>query len=316
MACRKDGNTIMPDVPVGDVPDLTVSLVSSDNIELLLPCLRSVFEATHHVTLEVFLVDNASSEPLAAVIEQEFPHVQVLRNEQRLGFSSNNNMVLKRGRGRYLMLLNDDTLVLDGALDTLVEFMDKTPQAGVVGSFLQNPDGSFQPAFARFPRPLREAIYPSTNWAHWGRAQATIPFEVDSVCGAALLVRREVFEQVGGLDPAFDPIYSEEVDWCYRIKSAGWRIFTVPQSQIIHYGSYTMNRVVPQKYELLLSHKFYFFRKHKGERAALVYRSVLWLTTLVKVGWWAALSLVRPRCEQCKGKTHLHVYLLKRIPAF
>ena len=120
------------------------SVISADNLALLLPCLRSVFENTYRVHLEVYLVDNASTDGTAAAIEAKFPQVKVLRNEDRLGFSTNNNMVLRRGQGRYLMLLNDDTLVLDGALDRMVEFMDAHPQVGAVGSHLENADGSLQ----------------------------------------------------------------------------------------------------------------------------------------------------------------------------
>ena len=144
-------------------PDLTISIISADNLDLLLPCLRSVFENTHHVTLEVYVVDNASTDDSAAAVEAAFPQVQVFRNEVRQGFSTNNNMVLRQGEGRYLMLLNDDTEVIDSALDHMVKFMDAHPRAGAAGSFLLNPDGSFQPAFARFPHPIVEALWPVLN---------------------------------------------------------------------------------------------------------------------------------------------------------
>jgi len=296
-------------------PDLTVSIISADNLDLLLPCLRSVFENTHHIALEVYVVDNASTDGSAVAVEAAFPQVKVIRNEVRQGFSTNNNVVLRRGRGRYLMLLNDDTLVLDSALDRMVEFMDAHPQAGAVGSFLLNPDGSFQPAFARFPHPVAEALWPVMNWYHRLVRHADQPFKVDSVHGAAMLVRREVIEQVGVLDTAFDPIYSEEVDWCFRIKQAGWRIYAFPQARIIHYGGQTMNRVMPRKYELLLSHKMLFFRKHAGGGAANVYRMTLGLSTAVKLAWWTLAGLLQRDRQAVKEKRQLHWYLLKCIPS-
>jgi GT2 family glycosyltransferase len=294
-------------------PDLTVSVISADNLELLLPCLHSIFESTHRVSLEVYLVDNASTDGTAAAVQAAFPQVHILRNEARLGFSTNNNLVLRRGHGRYLMLLNDDTLVLDGALDRLVEFLDGHPQAGAAGSFLLNPDGSFQPAFARFPHPILEGLWPIASWSHHFFRKRDRPFEVDSVCGAAMVVRRETAGEVGILDTAFDPIYSEEVDWCYRIKQAGWKIYTLPDARVIHYGSQTMNRIVPRKYELLLSHKALFFQKHAGSRAATLYRITLGLATALKVGWWTLLTLLPGDKQRRKEKRDLHRFLLRRI---
>jgi GT2 family glycosyltransferase len=296
-------------------PDLTVSIISADNLDLLLPCLRSVFEDTHQVALEVYVVDNASTDGSAAAVEAAYPQVKVIRNEARRGFSTNNNVVLRQGRGRHLMLLNDDTVVLDGALDRLVKFMDLHPRAGAVGSSLLNPNGSFQPAFARFPHPLVEALWPSANWSHLLMRDHDGPFEVDSVCGAAMLVRRDVIEQVGVLDIAFDPIYSEEVDWCYRIKQAGWQIYTLPQAQIIHYGGQTMNRIMPRKYELLLSHKKLFFHKHAGGGAANAYRIALRASTATKLLWWTLVRLVRKDHQVAKEKRQLHQYILTRLPS-
>jgi len=273
-------------------PDLTISIISADNLALLIPCLRSVFASTHHVTLEVFVVDNASSDGTADIVRCEFPQVTLIQNTRRQGFSTNNNQVLKRGTGRYLMLLNDDTVVLAGVLDDMVVFMDSHREAGAVGGFLLNPDGTFQISFAEFPHPILEAIRPATNWTAQKAKRSSEPFEVGSICGAAMLVRREVIAQVGVLDVAFDPIYSEEVDWCYRINQAGWRIYLLPKSKIIHYGSATMNREVPRKYELLLSHKLLFFRKHKGWMAANMYRVTLGVVTALKVIWWSGLSLL------------------------
>lgn len=271
--------------------DLTVSIVSADNLDLLLPCLESVFKNTHHTTLEVYLVDNASTDDTATVVTQKFPQVKVIHNSQRLGFSTNNNLVLCQGQGRYLLLLNDDTLVVDGALDTLVAFADTHPEIGVVGSFLLNPDLSFQPAFSRFPSPWIEGFWSTSAFFPRLRSKATTPFEVDTVCGAALIIRRETMEQVGLLDTQFDPIYAEETDWCYRVKKAGWKVYTHPKAQIVHYGGQTMNRTPEHKLELLQGHKVLFFRKHYSKLAAPFFKIVLWVSSFLKAliymtVWW------------------------------
>jgi len=296
-------------------PDLTISIISADNLDLLLPCLRSVFDHTHNITMEVFVVDNASTDGSASVVKATFPQITVIRNKVSRGFSTNNNLVLNQGIGRYLMLLNDDTLVLDGALDRMVEFLDTHPQAGAVGGFLLNADGSFQPAFARFPHPFTEALWPATNWSYRSARQATDPHKVDSVCGAAMLVRRQIIDQVGVLDTAFDPIYSEEVDWCYRIVQAGWQIYVLPQARIIHYGGQTMNRSLSHKYELLLSHKALFFRKHMGAISAGIYKVILGLSTSIKLIWWILVTLIKRGHRDSKERMNLQWYLLNRIPS-
>lgn len=296
-------------------PDLTISIVSANNLDLLLPCLQSIVDTTHNSSLEIWVVDNASKDGTAAAVEAAFPEIKVIHNESRQGFSTNNNLVLDKALGRYAILLNDDTLVKDGALDQMIEFMDTHLEAGAVSCAQTNPDGSWQHAFGHFPHPFIEGLWPSANWSHRLVRRQEEPFEVDWVCGAAMLVRRQILEQVGILDIAFDPIYSEEVDWCYRIKQAGWKIFVLPHAQIIHYGGQTMNRVLPQKYELLLSHKALFFRKHRGNAAARLYKVILGFSTAVKVLFWTVRGLVQRRDSGSSAKRDLHWYLLRRIPA-
>jgi GT2 family glycosyltransferase len=225
-------------------------------------------------------------------------------------------MVLRKGRGRYLMLLNDDTLVNNGALEKLVSFMDDHDDAAAVGAILLNVDGSQQLSFADFPRPISEAVWPVVTRAPYVIGRHSEPFEVDSICGAAMLVRREILDDVGLLDPDYDPIYSEEVDWCFRIKAGGGKIFMHPAARIIHYGSQTMDRVVPQKYELLLAHKYLFFKKHYGARSAVIYKTTLLATTAIKFLWWSLAGIVKPMTESRQSRAELHRYLLRQIYLF
>lgn len=294
-------------------PDLTVSIVSTNNLDLLLPCLRSVFKATHRTTLEVYVIDNASADPLSGTIHREFPQVRVLRNSEQLGFSTNNNMVLARGRGRYLMLLNDDTIVLDGALDNLVAFADGRSDVGIVGSFLLNPDLTFQPSFSRSPSPWIEGFWPTSAGFPRLRAGSEAPIKTQTVCGAALMIRRETMVEVGLLDTRFDPIYAEETDWCYRAKAAGWEVYSNPRSRIIHYGGQTMNRIPKRKLELLQSHKALFFHKHHGLWAARFFKASLRAASLLKTILYSMLGVwAEGRAQQ--AELHKHVY--QRVPYF
>ena len=290
--------------------DLTISIVSSDNLSQLIPCLDSIFEQTIFTSLEVLVIDNASKEDFSNVVSLRHPQVKISRNEHRLGFSTNNNLMFSQSAGRYLMLLNDDTLILEGAIDRLIQFMDANPKAGAVGAYLLNSDGSRQSSFSYFPRPTLEAVFPAANWSHLFYGHSDGPFEVDSVCGAAMVVRKEILNNVGMLDTAFDPIYSEEVDWCFRIKEAGWKVFTHPEAKIIHYGSQTMDQIPDKKYELLQAHKLKFFRKHKGPIAAETYRILFMVSTFIKLIFWSLTSLISAKYA---AKRNLHLYLFRQI---
>lgn len=291
-------------------PDLTISIISADNLDLLLPCLRSVFASTHRITLEVFLVDNASTDGTAEAVQAEFPQVKVIRNAQRLGFSTNNNLVLRQGQGRYLMLLNDDTLVLDGALDTLVGFADLHLDVAAFGAWLLNPDGTYQQSFAAFPHPLIEPFVSASQLAS-RRPSPAVPFSVDIVSGACLMVSRAVIDKVGVLDTTFDPIYSEEFDWCYRIKQAGYGIYLVPHARVVHYGSYTMNRTMVRKLDLLYGHKALYFRKHHGPWGVWAYKIILAVTSTLRAAV-LALSSFREKDGAQRDRAALQWHIARK----
>jgi N-acetylglucosaminyl-diphospho-decaprenol L-rhamnosyltransferase len=290
--------------------DVSVSIICTDNRDMLRDCLVSLYETTKVASAEVFVVDNASGDGTSEMLAREFPQVQVIRNEDRLGFASNNNLVLKRATGRYVMLLNDDTLLLPGALDTLVEFMDAHPEATVAGGQLLNPDGSAQICFNFFPHPVIEAFHPFTDRWRVVTAPSDEPLEVDWVCGASLMARREVVDQVGPLDTAFDPIYSEETDWCYRIRQSGGCVFAVPAARFIHFGGQTMDRLPTRRVELLYAKRALYFQKHHGRGARWLFKGALWLASLAKLLGWIALFPLRP--GQARLKIPLHWHMVRR----
>lgn len=268
-------------------PDLSIAIIDTNNRELTLQCLEAVFAGTHRVSLEVFVVDNACMDGSAAAIAERFPLVRIISNVDRLGFSTNNNRALELAAGRYLMILNDDTEAQPGASDALVEFLDSHPRAGACGPKLLNPDGSEQQSYDFFLGPVAESLRPLSLWGKECRlSDRAMPLEVDRVIGACMVVRRETVEQVGLLDPAFDPIYSEEADWCYRIKRAGWEIWVVPGALVTHFGGQTMNRARKAAIIGLSRKKALFFSKHRGALAASVFKFCLWLASVAKMLVW------------------------------
>ncbi len=278
------------------LPDLSISIVNTNNRDVVRDCLHSIGEATHRIRYEILVVDNASTDGSAAMIQAEFPEVVLLRNEHKLGFSTNHNKALAQAKGRYVLILNDDVIVLDGALDQLVEFMDNHPEAGATGPKFLNPDGTNQPAFASFGTPFSElVVQPWRRWFSPGRWDLDKTTAVDSVGGACMLVRREAAQQVGLLDTAFDPLYAEERDWCYRISRRGWQIYHVPRAKIVHMGGQTRKRASEFMTKTMYRNKLRFYRKHYGRWHVLSYRLLLTILCFVKATYWALVCLLRPR---------------------
>jgi len=191
--------------------DLTISIVNINNCSLLDKCLKSIFEKTHKANFEVFVVDNASRDGSQKMVKEKFPQVRLIENNKNLGFSAANNQVIKESKSKYLLLLNNDTVVLEDALDKMVEFMDKHEDAGALGCKLLNSDGTLQPSCRKFPNLLvyilillkLHRLFPElkilkryfmTDFNH----QETR--EVDQVMGACLMMRREAIDDVGLLD--------------------------------------------------------------------------------------------------------------------
>lgn len=226
--------------------DLSVVLLSYNTKDLTEQALRTVIDAAEGLEVEVFVPDNASRDGSAEMVVEKFPQVRLIRNEKNLGFAAGNNVALRQVSGRYVLLLNTDTIVRQDTLRCLVEFMDAHPQVGAAGCKILNPDGTLQLDSRRgFPTPLAafckmsglSRLFPKhPRIAHYNMTYLD-PEEtnqVDVLSGSCMMVRKEAMDQVGMLDEDYF-MYGEDIDWCYRIHSAGWKIYYVPQTEIIHF---------------------------------------------------------------------------------
>jgi GT2 family glycosyltransferase len=222
--------------------------------------LASVFDSTKRVGFEVIVVDNGSTDGSVAAVKKNFPSVRVIENGENLGFSKANNRGISQGTGRYCLLLNNDTIAKAGAFDHLVEFMDKNPSCGASGPRLLNEDGSVQ---------RQGGFLGSPFW------NASVPRPVQFVTGACFMVRREAISKAGLLDENLY-FYNEDLDWCRRIRGAGWKIFFVPQAEVIHLGGYSTRREISRTMFVEgFRGGLYFCRKHYGLIAYQIYRVAL-----------------------------------------
>jgi N-acetylglucosaminyl-diphospho-decaprenol L-rhamnosyltransferase len=281
------------------MPDVSVIIVNWNTRDLLANCLNTLLQNSQGLELEIIVVDNASTDGSPEMLRRLFPQVQILTSHENVGFARANNQGMQSSRGRYTLLLNSDAFIQPGALRALVGLADTEPQAGLVGAQLLNPDGSFQASHTAFPTLWREFLilsglgrlifgpwYPSHE-----PEEEKGPHVVDYVEGACMLVRREAFVAVGGLDEDYF-MYAEEVDWCYALREKGWQVWYLPEAKVIHLGSASSRMRNLQREVDLYRSRVLFFRRHYGERAANLLKAQIYLLTIVKAAFHGFLRFV------------------------
>ncbi len=226
--------------------DVSIIIVSWNAKDYLRKCLKSLAQPTSLASMEIIVVDNASSDGSSEMVASEFPSVRLIHSGGNLGFAKANNIGMRLSRGRYLGLVNSDVEVLDDCLSRLIEGMDNHPRIGMSGPFVFGGDGKIQRSCRGFPgvwnmfcRCLAlDHIFPSCRLfngyqlLHWKQDSERA---VDILSGCFWLARREAVEQVGGLDEGFF-MYGEDMDWCRRFHNAGWELRFLPSARAIHYG--------------------------------------------------------------------------------
>ncbi len=248
--------------------DLSIAIVTYNDGELLEKCLKSIYENTHKISFEVFVVDNASTDGTVQIVKEKFEKVKLIINKENLGFVKATNQVLKKVESRYALLLNSDTQVLNNAFDKMVAFMDNHPKVGALGCKLLNPDGTFQ----KIGRKFLNFEFKNPNTVH----------KVSWICGACLMVRDRILKEVGLLDENLY-FYNDDLDWCRRIKKQGWQLYYFPEAEVIHYGGHASQ---PIKDKLLLAGykgSYYYCQKHYGKFIAIVYKGFSIMELLIRL---------------------------------
>jgi GT2 family glycosyltransferase len=261
--------------------DLSIIIVSWNVRDMLADCLRSIEQYHGTLDIETIVIDSASSDGTVEMVKVAFPNVTLIPQTQNVGFVRGNNIGLAVATGRHLMLLNPDTQVHAHALQKLVSLLDEQSDVGIVGPHTLNPDGSHQSTRRRFPSILTgmfestwlQRIVPLNSFYVRDLPDAGT-FDVDWVQGSALMTRREVYVQIGGLDELY-VMYFEELDFCKRAKKSGWRVLYVGDAYITHHGGGSTDQVQTQKHVHFQTSKLRYFRKFHGLPVSLLIRLVL-----------------------------------------
>jgi len=262
---------------------LSVVIVNWNVKELLAKCLESIFQTSGGLGLEVIVVDNASSDDSAGMLKRDFKNVILIENKQNIGFGAANNLGIKICKGEYILILNPDTEIIGEGLRKMVDFMDRNPNAGAVGPRILNSDGSIQMTCARnfptlsteffwlttlirrFPKNKVIGRYLMSFWDHEEKR------EVDCLSGASMMIRKSAAENLKYFDEDYF-MYGDDVDLCYRIKKAGWKIWYLPEAEIIHYGGGSSKGIAETAaiYDRIAIATF--FKKHHGILTVIAYR--------------------------------------------
>jgi len=275
--------------------DLSIIIVNWNSAEFLRNCLRSVFQDAPGISLEIIVVDNASYDGAERMLEREFPNVRYIQSGENSGFAKANNLGYEASTGRYLLFLNPDTEILSDALAQLVACLDSLPDAGALGCRLLNGDGTLQTSCVQaFPTILNQTFdsealrdrYPNSKL--WGMEplfrKGRSPRPVEMISGAALLVRRTVFEKVGLFSTDYF-MYGEDADLSYKIAVAGWKLYYLPAAQIIHYGGQSTKKKAESSFSTLLMQESLcrYFVKNNGLFYGVLFRISRCFSALVRL---------------------------------
>lgn len=293
--------------------DMSVVLVCWNNREYLDACLRSLYVSGLRSSFDVVVVDNGSGDGSQAMLREKYPGVRLIQNDGNVGLGRASNQGIEATRGRYVLLLNNDTLVNDSSLDAMVAFLDRSPEAAAVGGKLINPDGSFQAGYADFSTLLEEFLVAThigeLLWEGYpSHIESEHAKEVDWMSSACLLLRRSALDKVGLLDESYF-IYGDEADLQYRLKKAGWGVYYLPGIHTVHYGGRSMDRW--RRRRMVYRGKMLFYRKNYGTVRTWILRSMLGILSLGKLLFWCLAFLLPPKRRIARKEIGSNIEVLK-----
>ena len=283
--------------------DLSVAIVSYNTRDITISCVQSVLDHKGALDVEVIVVDNCSSDNSAEALRKTFPQIKVIDSPVNGGFAYGNNIAFEQCHGRYILLLNPDTEVHFGGLETAIAYMDANPQTGIMGPRVRLDDGTQQSSMIRYLSltQLFFIIFIPSMWLrktslfgdlrYAGLSRDSIN-KVDAVSGCFMLARREILEKIGGLDHRFF-MYGEEAEWAHRTTKAGWQIVYNPEIEILHHGAAsTAHMSVWKAIEMTRGH-ILFLRFTRGAMIAWIGTLLMFIRDSIRLPYYAIQTLVR-----------------------
>lgn len=273
--------------------DLSVIIVNWNTKKLLEDCLDSIYKFSKGISFEVIVVDNASQDGSQQIVKKKFPKVKLIENKDNLGFGKANNQGLKIAKGEYIMLLNSDTYQIENSFEKIVKKARELPNLGAFGPLLLHEDRTIQQSVGFFPH-LPQVVWWMSFLDDLPGATFLKPYhvdhdsfykkqhEVDWVTGAAIVVPKKVFDQLGGFDEAIF-MYGEDFEWCFRIKKESYKIYFSPCARIVHIGQGSSNKIPTRAFIGECRGIKYFYQKHKSRASLQIVRALLKIGALARI---------------------------------
>ena len=312
---------------IGEVPQgvdstrtkLSICVVTWNSESVIRSCLQAIYNDEMSGDWELFVVDNGSTDSTVGIVREEFPRAILLEPGENLGFSRANNLALTRAAGEFLLLLNPDTEPRPGALGKLVDFMQQESEVGIVGPRLIRPSGKLELSCGRSPTMIREIgrklllhrVFPFFRFGRWDHETRR---SVGWVTGACLMVRRETGTQTGFLDPR---IYMclEDVDWCMRVRKAGWDVVYFPASEVIHIGGSIIRTNFTEMLVVSQQSLFYLFFKHFGKIHVQLLRFFTAIEMGLRMGLWSVMMASPAHHREARQRLLAYLLILRKTIA-
>lgn len=299
--------------------DVSIMIVAWNVRQLLEECLESVFEQTSGIDFEVIYVDNASEDGSIEMAREKFPEVKIIENKENMGFIKANNQAIKVANGRYVMLLNSDTIVLDNAIAKMVKFADSSPEAAVIGCRVLNRERELRRNCFMCPSILNlflsatylYRIFPRSRF--FGRERMTWwdfdqSREVETVSGSCSFVRKQAIDEVGMMDERYF-VYGDDPDWCFRFREKGWKILFTPDPNIIHYGGQNTKQMARTFRWQLTGSGLIFMKLHRSKALFPIACFLCGLFFFIRVPYWL-ISAARNKDDRSKSLETAATYLI------
>ncbi|MDM7998332.1 MAG: glycosyltransferase family 2 protein [Acidobacteriota bacterium] len=284
--------------------DISAIIVSWNTKKLTMDCIRSLESSGGRLSIEIIVVDNASSDGSPDAIAAEFPNIVLIRNNRNLGFASANNIGIRRSTGAYICLINSDVLVPENCLPNMIEHMEQNRNIGVLGPLMRLADGSIGDSCMRFPSVSNwfcRALALDTIFKRWrvfgGFLMTDFRYDrthdVDVLTGWFWMVRREALQKTGLLDERFF-MYGEDIEWCKRFRDAGWRVVFFPEAEAVHYCGKSSAKAPTRFYVEMQRANMQYFAKYHSRAARFGFWVASVLHELVRIAGFALVYLFRP----------------------
>jgi GT2 family glycosyltransferase len=315
------------------IPDISIIIVNRNRSDLLVNCLNSIYDAPCRHSFEIIVVDNASIDDSACLVEQNFKNVKLIRNDSNFGFSAANNQGIKNAKGKFILFLNSDTIVLKNAIDALADFLEQTPDAGLCVPKLLNYDRSIQHNVYHLAT-FRSMLARYTILKYFGMFKKARDFyrmrdftydhiaKIDRAMVAAMMAKKDALDKSGLFDENYF-FYFEDADLCRQLKKNGFETYFVPHAEIIHLGGESAKSFGSHKTDMMFYRSmFYYFRKHKGRfntfLFSLIFKPtvILYYIAEVILGFTSAFVIFRKRRQKLARAKAASLFLIRFLPEF